>query len=49
MIELGSHTSLFEVTSNIGDARGFEVRLRLILVSLEEWIIMVNLSVWVST
>ena len=49
MIELGSHSSPFEVTSNIGDARGFEVRLRLILVSLEEWISEVYLSVWDGT
>ena len=38
LIELGSHSSPFEVTSKIGDARGFEVGSRLILVSLEEWI-----------
>ena len=49
MIELGSHSSPFEVTSSIGDARGFEVGLRLILVGLEEWISKVNPSVWVST
>ena len=49
MIELGSHSSPCEVTRSIGNARGFEVGLRLILVSLEEWISEVNLSVWVST
>ena len=49
MIELGSHPSPFEVTSNIGRVRGFEVRLRLILVSLKEWISKVYLSVWDGT
>ena len=49
MIELGSHSSPFEVTRSIGNARVFEVGLRLILVSLEEWISKVYLSVWDGT
>ena len=43
MVKLGSLWSPFEVTSSIGKARDVEVRLRLILVSLESGLVILIL------